>query len=60
MTTQTPATAEIEKWVRIRVRFFLNFGLRAGSDKKTQNPAGVDSGTPDPVPPLTLTTSGFN
>jgi len=25
-----------------------------GSDRKTQNPAGVDSGTPDPRPPLTL------
>jgi len=24
----TPATAEIEKWLRIRVRFFLNFSLR--------------------------------
>jgi len=48
------ATAEIEKWLRIRVRFFPNFWLRvlSGSDTKTQNPAGVDSCTPDPVPPL--------
>jgi len=28
MTTQTPATAKIEKWLRIRVRFFTNFWLR--------------------------------
>jgi len=27
MTTHTPATAEIEKWLRIRVRFFPNFWL---------------------------------
>jgi len=49
VTTQTPAFAEMEKWHRIRVRFFTNFWLRA--EKKTQNPAGVDSGTSDPVPP---------
>ena len=28
MTTQTPATAELEKWLQIRVRFFTNFWLR--------------------------------
>jgi len=28
MTTQTLATAEIEKWLRIQVRFFTNFWLR--------------------------------
>jgi len=28
ITTQTPATAEIEKWIRIWVRFFPNFWLR--------------------------------
>jgi len=28
MTIQTPATAEIKKWLRIRVRFFPNFWLR--------------------------------
>jgi len=46
MTTQTPATAEIEEWLRIR--FFTNFWLWTGpgSEKKTQNPAGVDCGTP--------------
>ena len=27
MTEQTPATAEIEKWLRFRVRFFTNFWL---------------------------------
>ena len=53
MTTQTPATAEIEKWLRIRVRFSQIFDF--GSEKKTQNPAGVDSGTPDPVPTLVKT-----
>jgi len=34
MTTQTPATAEIEKWLRIRVRFFTNFWLRIRTRKK--------------------------
>ena len=33
MTTQTPATAEFEKWLRIRVW------------KKTEKPAGIDSGS---------------
>ena len=28
------------------------FDSGSGSERKTQNPAGVDSGTPDPVPPL--------
>jgi len=28
MTAQTPAAAEIQKWLRIRVRFFTNFWLR--------------------------------
>jgi len=28
------------------------FDSLSGSERKTQNPAGVDSGTPDPVPPL--------
>jgi len=52
---QTPATAEMGKWLRLRIRFFTNFWLRcgSGSERKTQNPAGVDSGNPDPVPPLT-------
>ena len=54
MTTKTPVTAETEKWLLIRLRFFTKFWLRVRIRvrKKTQNPAGVDSGTPDPVPPL--------
>jgi len=50
-TAQTPATAELEKWLRIRVRFFTNFWLwvRTRSERKTQNAGGVDSGTPGPV-----------
>jgi len=28
MIAQTPATAEMEKWLRIRVWFFTNFWLR--------------------------------
>jgi len=27
MTTQTPATSEIEQWIQIRVQFFLKFWL---------------------------------
>jgi len=34
MTAQTLATAEIEKWIRIRVRFFPNFWLRFRVRKK--------------------------
>jgi len=34
MTTQTPVTAEIEKWFRIRVRFFPNFWLRVRFRRK--------------------------
>ena len=52
MTTQTPATAEIEKWLRIRVRFFTKFWLRIRAERKTQNPSGVDSSSPDPLPSL--------
>ena len=54
MTTQTPASAEIEKWLRIRVRLFPNFLLRVWIrfEGKTQNPTGVNSGCPDPVPSL--------
>jgi len=37
MTTQTPATAEIEKWLRIRVRFFLNYWLRVRVQVRTNN-----------------------
>jgi len=52
MTTQTPATAEMEKWLRIRVVFSHIFDSGSGSERKTQNPVGVDSGKPDPVLPL--------
>ena len=54
MTTRTPATAEKEKWLRIQSGFSQIFysGCASGSERKTQNPAGVDAGTPDPVPPL--------
>jgi len=34
MTTQTPTIAEIEKWLRIRVRFFLIFWLRVRVRRK--------------------------
>jgi len=34
MTTQTPATAEIENWLQIRVRIFPNFRLRIRVRKK--------------------------
>ena len=57
MTKKTPATADIEKWLWIRVRFFPKF-LTQGPDpgpKKTQNSAGVDSGNQDPVPHLVWT-----
>jgi len=54
MTTQTLATAEIGKWLRIWVRFSQIFdsGSGSGSERKTQHPAEVNSGTPDPKPPL--------
>jgi len=29
--------------------------LDTGCERKTQNPAGIESGTPDPVPPLLAT-----
>jgi len=38
---QTPATAEIKKL--LRVQFFKIFD--SGSERKTQNPTGVDSGS---------------
>ena len=46
ITTQTPATAEIEMWLRIR--FFLEIfdtESRFRFERKVQNQAGVDSGT---------------
>jgi len=56
-------THAFKKWPR---RLMLRAKLRSdsgsgfsqnfdsGSEKKTQNPAGVDSGTPDPWPPLVI------
>jgi len=57
MTAQTPASAEMEKWCRIRVRFSQTFdsGYGSGSERKMKNPARVDSGIPDPVPRLLST-----
>ena len=51
--------SEMEKWLRIRVRFFINFWLRVR--KETQNPAGVDSesGSTSDVY-VTTTTAGIN
>jgi len=43
MTTQSPATAELKS------------DSGSGFERKTQNPAGVDPGTPDPWPPLVQT-----
>jgi len=52
-TTQTPATSENEKWLRIRVRFSQSFDSGCGSgSERTTNPVGVHSGTSDPWPPL--------
>jgi len=50
MITQTPATAEIES--DSGSGFSEIFDSGSGSERKTQNPAGIDSGTPDQVPPL--------
>jgi len=36
----------------VKSEISLDAGSGSGSERKTQNPAGVDSGTPDPVPPL--------
>jgi len=36
MTAQSPATAEMEKWLRVRVRFFTNFWLRIRIWKKNE------------------------
>jgi len=45
MATQTPATAKIEKWPRIRALCFTNIWLPDPGLKKTQNPAGVHPGS---------------
>ena len=52
MTTQTPATVEIEKW--LRVSFFTNFWLRDQIRVRKENAGSCwsHSGNPDPVPPL--------
>jgi len=34
MTTQTPATAEIEKWLRVRVRFSPKFSTPGPGPKE--------------------------
>jgi len=44
MTTQTPATAEIEKWSGSVSVFSQSFDYVSGSERKTQNTAGVNSG----------------
>ena len=46
MTTQTPATAEIEKWLRSRVRFFPNFWLRFWIRFRKKNPESSRSRLP--------------
>jgi len=53
MTAQTPATAEIKSDSGTGPVFhkFLTPVPNPGSEK-TQNSSGVDSGNPDPVPPL--------
>jgi len=45
MKTKQIPVAENEKWLRIRVQFsqICDFGSRAVSERKMQNPAGVDS-----------------
>jgi len=43
MTTQTPSTAEIVK--PLRIFFSQIFDSGSGSDSKTQDPAGVDTGS---------------
>jgi len=49
MTAQTPAAAEMKKWLRIRVALSQIFdsGSGSASEEKTQNPVGVESGYPD-------------
>ena len=52
MTTQTPATAELKSDSRSGSGFSRIFD--SGSERKTQSPAGVESRTLDPVPPLVV------
>ena len=52
----------LSKWKSdSRSGFSQNFdsGSGSGSERKTQNPAEVDSGNPDPVPPLIRTGSDW-
>jgi len=51
-TTLIFATAETDK--SLRIRFSQIFDSGSVSEKETQNPAGVDTGVPDPWPPLVL------
>jgi len=57
MTAQTPAPAEIKSDTGSGSVFSQIFdsGPGSGSERKTQNPAGVDSANPDPVPSLVAT-----
>jgi len=57
MTAQTPAAAEIEKWLQIRFRFFPNFWLRIRIRfrKKKAESCWSWLRCPDPVPPLEWT-----
>jgi len=57
INTQNPASAKNEKWLLFWDRFFAKFWLLpgSGSEGKLQNPAGVDSGTPEPWPSLLAT-----
>jgi len=43
MTTQTPATAEIEKWLWIRVQFFTNFWLQLRIQVRRKNSESCQS-----------------
>jgi len=56
MTAQTPATAEMELTPGPVFHIFLT----PGPKEKLQDPAGVDSGNPDPVPPLPESRSTSN
>jgi len=62
MTTHTPATAELKNDSDSKTDFaqIFDFGSWSGSERITQNPAGVDSGSKimvgdalPPLPPLT-------
>ena len=46
--TQTPAAQKIKTDYESRPNFSHNFDSGSRSERKTQDPAGVDSGTQDP------------